>query len=142
MSTLTDIPFTVFESANSIPVFYSSPTQTHSEKDVDRFIERLKPLQTKPWVWIVDCRASWITLNPVVVYRLKTYLETHHATSLQAVWVVNLSGWMRGMFGMLTTKKLRILPSEPLGMFVTMNKEGYSSELVTRLLEVLVVVSA
>lgn len=139
MSALTDIPFHPFGFYTTIPMFYSAPTQTHTEVDVERFITRLTPLQTTPWIWILDCRASWITLNPVVINRLKHVFEQQHASSLQTVWVVNISGWMRGLFGMLTagTKKVRFLPSEPLELFVTMTKEGYPSDVVAQLLEVL-----
>lgn len=134
---MSDIHFVALDIVHDkkTPVYYSAPTQSHTDADVDRFIVRLAQLQRTSWIWILDCRASWITTNPAIVYRLKQYFEQHHEKSLQAVFVVNISGWMRRIFGMLPTKKLRILPSEPLELFVTMSKEGYSSDLVSRLMK-------
>jgi hypothetical protein len=131
--------FDFYGTHKGVPLYYTSPAAAaliKSDADFAGFKALLDPLKTKPWIWIFDCRGMKTEhyMNINFVRKMAHTIEHEHATSLQAVWVLNMDSWMRKMATLFGRKKIVPLPTERLELFVHMQKEGCPHDVVDRMI--------
>lgn len=134
--------FAQFGTYKDIPLYYTAPATVPSIKtdaEFAGFKALLDPLQTKPWIWVFDCRGMKAEhyLNISFVKKMAHTIEHDHNHSLQAVWVLNMDAWMRKMAALFGRKKVVPLPTDRLELLVKMQQEGCPEEVIDRLLTAL-----
>ena len=122
-----------------IPLYYTSPAaaaQIKTDAEFAGFKALLDPLQTKPWIWLFDCRGMKTEhyLNIHFVKKMAYTIEHDHAQSLQVVWVLNMDSWLRRMASLFGRKKVVPLPTDRLELLVQMQQEGCPEDVIDRML--------
>jgi hypothetical protein len=118
-----------------IPIYYTAATRITS-LDFSSFKPYLDANREKPWIWALDCydMTSIFLTNIGFIQCMASTIRTQHASSLQAVWVLNINTWMENLLGLMGTEKVTIIPPNRLELFVFLQKAGCSTETVDRLL--------
>ena len=121
-------------------VLYTAPAEADivtTDADLAGFKSLMDPYRASPWIWVFDCRGMKMAhyTNMRFCRALHHILTTEHSTSLQAVWILNINTWLRGVLGFFPLNKAIILPSERLELFIQMKKAGVPDTLVNQLLD-------
>lgn len=121
-------------------VLYTSPANADpitTDADIAGFKSLLDSYRDQPWIWVFDCRGMTLAhyTNMRFCRALHHILTTEHSSSLQAVWILNINTWLRGVLGFFPMNKAVVLPAERLELFVEMQRVGTPSALVDRLLQ-------
>jgi hypothetical protein len=113
-------------------LLYMAPAKSASLCTEDQFRAALASYRERPWIWIFDgggCGAA--VANIGFCKSMYKILDTEHKQSLQAVWILNLNSWLRGVIQLFPASKPTLcLPKERLEMFVEMQRKGLSSSVI------------
>jgi hypothetical protein len=124
---------------NDKQLFYTTAVTEKSAKtasEFDEFKRLMDPLVKKPWIWIFDCKNMKAVdfTNVGFIYQMKAMIEANHSTSLKAIWILNINGWMRSTLALFGPVIVQILPTERLEMLVYLQHSGYAPSLTDALL--------
>lgn len=124
-------------------MMYTAPARGDSirtDAEFAGFRMLLEPFRARPWIWVFDCRGMTAKhfMNTAFIKRMGSLLESDHAASLRAVWILNPNTWIRAALSLFGSgDKAQLLPTERLELFVRLQKVGCSHALVDRFLAVI-----
>ena len=131
--------FNYFGAHKGVPLYYTAPATVAAIKtdaEFAGFKALLDPLQSKPWIWVFDCRGMKTEhyMNIGFVKKMAHTIEHEHGHSLQAVWVLNMDSWLLRMASLFGRKKVVPLPTDRLELLVNMQQEGCPDDIIDRML--------